>query len=91
MPDMLLSDAASETVLEDRRRPGRVTVDEALIPMLRNPAVSGDCSSEPHAEEYVGHGDEVFVHVPLRTLALSIAASMGMWGVMLAGLVVMLR
>ncbi len=84
MPDTLLSNTASDTVLDDRRRPGRVAVDETLIPMLRNPAGDGECPSESMAYDMI---ESVFP----RHLGQSILISLGLWGVILAGLVVALR
>ena len=84
MPDTLLSNTASDTVLDDRRRPGRVAVDEALIPMLRNPAGDGKRPSERMACEMV---ESIF---PPR-LGRSILISLGLWGAILAGVVVVLR
>ncbi len=84
MSDTLLSNTTSDTVLDDRRRPGRVAVDEALISMLRNPAGDGECPSEPMAY------DMIYSVFP-RYLGRSILISLGLWGVILLGLVVALR
>ncbi len=90
MPDTLLSNTASDTVLDDRRRPGRVAVDEALIPMLRDPAGDREHPSKPNAKLDDYNHDMIESIFP-RRLGRSIAISLGMWGVILVGLVVALQ
>ncbi len=91
MPDTLLSNTASESTLDDRQRPGRVAVDEALIPILRNPAGDGECSSKPTAEQDDAYIYDMIESIFPRRLSRSIAMSLGMWGVILVGLIVVLR
>ncbi len=60
------------------------------VPMLRNPAGDRERPSEPNAKRDDYNHDMIESIFP-RRLGRAIAMSLGMWGVILAGLVVALR
>ena len=82
----LLSDTVGEIVLSDRRRQGRVAVDDSLVMLLRNPAGDGECLSELHEAHYGDRdlscdldGD------PGRGVAFGLLLAIPLWAILIEG------